>query len=151
MTPLPRIVSPAMAELRTAVAQLDRRVSAIERHMAALDRALKALAADRAQHLRAKVAALQSQTPAEMPSATMRRAIRDVARAVATETGIPLDAILGKGKTAPVSEARFRVYAEALEAGFSSAQIGRALGRDHSTVLAGAKRYRAMTGQGGQQ
>ena len=65
--------------------------------------------------------------------------VADLASRVAAETGIPLAAILGRRRVAPVVRARQRVMLEAREAGLSYPEIGYALGRDHSTVLEGVR------------
>jgi len=59
---------------------------------------------------------------------------------VAEECGISPATILGRDKTAPIARARQIVMFEARKAGFSLTQIGRVLGRDHTTILAGIRR-----------
>lgn len=149
---LPRVVSPATAELRKDVARLDRELAKVQRRLILITAHLQALSAQQAKLLRGQIAKLGEDDKAALSALTPKPSrIRDIVQAVALETGISASDIMGRGKTSTVCEARFRVYAEANDAGLSYARIGRAMGRDHSTVMAGAKRYRAMQEQGGRQ
>ena len=66
--------------------------------------------------------------------------IREIASEVAQETGIPYAAILGplRGHKV-VSDARQLCMFIAARNGFSTAQISKAMGRDHTSVLHGVK------------
>lgn len=64
--------------------------------------------------------------------------VGSIVAAVAVETGLTPTAILSDMRQGPIVRARQEVYARALDAGFSSIAVGRAMGRDHSTVLYGA-------------
>lgn len=66
--------------------------------------------------------------------------VTGIARRIAEGTGISYDAIMGRPRDAVVSEARQVVMFEAHEAGISYSAIGRALGRNHATVISGVKR-----------
>ena len=68
-----------------------------------------------------------------------RSTVLKIVDAVAEATGIPAKHILSKSRTAPVARARQIVMYEARKAGLSYPQIGRALGRDHSTVVMGVR------------
>jgi chromosomal replication initiation ATPase DnaA len=65
--------------------------------------------------------------------------IKNIVDAVAEETGIQARYIVGLSRRAQVSEARQLVYYLANQSGITSADIGRAMNRDHSTVLSGIK------------
>jgi chromosomal replication initiation ATPase DnaA len=66
------------------------------------------------------------------------RPVRDIAIEVALATGIPLVSILGpwRGKN-NVTQARQLIYYIAHQQGISDPAIGRAMGRDHTTVRFG--------------
>ena len=64
-------------------------------------------------------------------------AVREIAGAVAEETGIPVGQILGKSRSQHVAHARQLVYFIASRQGVTPADIARAMRRDHSTVLHG--------------
>ncbi len=68
-----------------------------------------------------------------------RSTVLKIVDAVSEATGIPSKHILSKIRTAPVARARQIVMYEARKAGLSYPQIGRALGRDHSTVVVGVR------------
>ena len=68
------------------------------------------------------------------------RTIDAILDAVATEFEVPVAAILGRRRTAKIADARMVVYWLAWFAGESYSAIGRRLGRDHSTVIAGVRR-----------
>lgn len=50
--------------------------------------------------------------------------------------------VLGKCKTKPIAHLRQEIMSLAAEAGYSTPEIGRALNRDHSTVVHGIKAHR---------
>lgn len=54
---------------------------------------------------------------------------------VAKSEGIPLAILLGRGRNKRIAKVRAEAYAIAQRHGFSSVDIGRYFGRDHSTVL----------------
>lgn len=89
---------------------------------------------------------------AELQEVTMadRIRMRDIARAVAQQNEITLDDILGASRQRAFAWPRQTVMLLASEAGFSNPQIGRFLGRDHTTVLSGVRAARARRdAQGG--
>jgi len=64
--------------------------------------------------------------------------VRSIADRVARETGIAVADIVGPNRTLPAAHARQEVMRRAHRTGqFSMAQIGRELGRDHTTVIHG--------------
>lgn len=138
--PLPRIIQPDMKQLVAANAAILRRLDRIETILSVM--------AERQKRLERAVqrAAQRGESPP-----VLRPHVKAIVDRVATETGIPVSDIMGRKKTAAIIEARFRCYAEANDAGFSYSAIGRAMKRDHTTVMAGAERHRAMRPQGGAQ
>lgn len=66
--------------------------------------------------------------------------VRKIVKIVAEEYGVHPSVILGSEKNRRAAVPRQEVMRRALAVGWSSTQVGRALGRDHSTVLTGAKR-----------
>ena len=64
-----------------------------------------------------------------------------LATEVAEEFGISEGAIRGKGRMPEVSMARRALFARLHDAGMSAAEIGRQLGKDHSSVLAGIRKH----------
>lgn len=73
-------------------------------------------------------------------------AIRDIADTVARTRGFTLEDVLSRNQRNGLREARFAVYAACRRAGFTYHQIGRRLGRDHSSVHHGARRFYEMMG-----
>jgi chromosomal replication initiation ATPase DnaA len=63
---------------------------------------------------------------------------------VSDACGVSVDAIRGDSTARTIAFARQTYMFIALERGFSSVEIGRFLGRDHTTVLHGAGKIRAM-------
>lgn len=61
--------------------------------------------------------------------------LADVLRRVASECGTTPAMVRGFRRDAAARTARRRAIAEMREAGASSVEIGRALGRDHTTIL----------------
>jgi chromosomal replication initiation ATPase DnaA len=59
--------------------------------------------------------------------------------------GISVACCLGKGRHRDVARRRWHVMAILHERGWSSAEIGRRLNRDHSTVLHGLARHREIS------
>jgi len=76
-----------------------------------------------------------------------RRANRafPILRAVSIETGFSIDELKGPSRLSDVARARYRAFWRLRQAGWSTVEIGRVMGgRDHSTVIAGLKRFEAM-------
>lgn len=70
--------------------------------------------------------------------------IPEIIAAVAAETGISARAISSENRTVKVSAARQEVMRRAYSTGrYSLPEIGRALGRDHTTVSHGVRRASA--------
>lgn len=136
----PRIVYPEIKQLVASNAAILRRLERIE--------ALLLSISQRQADVEPRVPV--ARTMAKAPR-VVGPVVHSVIARVALETGISVEDIQGDRKAAPICAARFRVYAEAHAAGASYAAIGRALGRDHTTVMAGAARYRSMQVQGGAQ
>jgi chromosomal replication initiator protein len=68
----------------------------------------------------------------------------DVVRLVAARHRVPVEALLGRSRTAPVVTARQEAYWECRQhPHLSLPAIGRFFGRDHSTVLLGIRRHEA--------
>ena len=76
--------------------------------------------------------------PAEETEAV--RTIDAVLAAVSEEFEVLAAEIMGRRRTARIADARMVVYWLAWFAGESYSAIGRRLGRDHSTVIAGVRR-----------
>jgi chromosomal replication initiation ATPase DnaA len=64
--------------------------------------------------------------------------------AVADRHGVTTKEILGRSRTAPVAAARHVVEAELFQSGMACAEIGRILGRDHTSVQHGVQRVLGM-------
>lgn len=60
----------------------------------------------------------------------------------AADNDVTADEILGRGRARDVTAARFQVYWVLRQSGWSYPAIGRALGRDHSTVRHGVEQAR---------
>lgn len=74
---------------------------------------------------------------------TFRKTMAEICEEVAFDYEIDTDDIRGPSRVRVFVLPRDEFMARALDAGFSSGQVGRFLtGRDHSTVLTGAKRHR---------
>jgi hypothetical protein len=82
-------------------------------------------------------------TPAER---LRQRGLLEVARGVADKHRLPLGTLLGRGRQASVAAARNELYwrlRNLPELQLSTTEIGRLLGRDHTTVLSGLAAHRA--------
>lgn len=66
--------------------------------------------------------------------------IRDIVREVAALSGIPASSILSDERRRQVVLARDLVAHAAYNRGFSFSAIGRALGRDHTSIMAAVRR-----------
>jgi chromosomal replication initiation ATPase DnaA len=88
-------------------------------------------------------------TPAEADACAAASAdranplVRELVHAVAQTTGIPAQLIYGRNRETHVCHARQIVMLAAFERGMSLAAIGRALGRDHTTVAYGVAAEKA--------
>lgn len=60
--------------------------------------------------------------------------------AVSVETGVSVDHIMSRRRTDRISRARFQVYRRLRDLGWNLSEIGRQMGRDHSTITHGLKR-----------
>ncbi|MEI4470940.1 helix-turn-helix domain-containing protein [Frigidibacter sp. MR17.24] len=83
---------------------------------------------------------------AALVAAVPELGVRLVIDAFAAETGFPADWIIGQRREAVVARVRQRVMFRAWMLGFPYAVIGRALKRDHTTVLHGVKAEAARCG-----
>jgi hypothetical protein len=64
----------------------------------------------------------------------------DAAGAICRKAGITLTAAIGKSHRRTASMARFQIYRLLHSRGMSLPEIGRVMGRDHTSVLAGLRR-----------
>ena len=69
--------------------------------------------------------------------------IRSVIQRVAESTGVPMEDILSTNRQPSIVRARDSVAQELRARGLSLKEIGRALGRDHKTVLHALRKERA--------
>jgi chromosomal replication initiation ATPase DnaA len=75
---------------------------------------------------------------AQVPRAELDTIIDLVAR----RHGLTIDLLRGQSRSAPLVRVRQFAMSEARDAGYSLPEIGRALNRDHTTVLHGIRRHR---------
>lgn len=75
-----------------------------------------------------------------------RELIMDVVRAVCRETEIPVAAILGDSRKRTICQARWLICYLARERGHTVEAIGRAIRKDHSSVVYGAHQERIRRG-----
>lgn len=73
-----------------------------------------------------------------IPASPMQQIIKDVA----AETGVSRDDLLGKSRLRTVVRARWIAMHRMRELGYSYPAIGRRLGKDHTTVLSGVRKYK---------
>lgn len=66
---------------------------------------------------------------------------------VADEYGVSIADILSSNRSTYFAVPRHEVMRRAIDAGLSTTRIGRALGRDHTTVIHGAQRARERASQ----
>ena len=87
-------------------------------------------------------------TQIDAPQPTARPTVADILGRVSYETGLSRTLIESRDRHGPVVRARAAVVwiAQRLS-GASSAQIGRRLGRDHSTILAAATKAEILRGK----
>ena len=76
-----------------------------------------------------------------------RDSVREISFAVAAETTIPMAAIYGPSKLRYVVQARQLVMYLAHKSGISYPVIGRALNRDHTTIMHGVKAEKIRRGE----
>lgn len=103
----------------------------------------------RITELRRKMQALQAQL-ARIEGKAVRidcPKVAAIAERVAQETGVPVPFIFGTSRRQQEAHARQRVYFYAAQAGLSLPHIGRAMGRDHTTVLHGIRAEQARRAQ----
>jgi chromosomal replication initiation ATPase DnaA len=70
--------------------------------------------------------------------ATQHSLIRSIIYRIAQGYGLSYDSVTGPSRQRHVNLARNHAYAALIDCGFTSAEIGRYMGRDHSTVINGA-------------
>ena len=74
--------------------------------------------------------------------------IRDMISAAAEKHGVTRAEILGSCRRKNIVAARREVMYRAVEAGYSLGEIGRRIGRDHTSVLYGHRLFNAMLENG---
>lgn len=63
-------------------------------------------------------------------------------RAIAAKHGIPVQLLLGRLRTAHIARARFEFWATLHGTyGLALAEIGRIVGRDHTTIMSGVEKH----------
>lgn len=83
---------------------------------------------------------LDTRTPKQVREALMARA--------AANHGVEPSLISSDARTRKVCQARWEVWASLHAMGYSTPRIGRLFNRDHSTVVHGLARHRALAQQG---
>lgn len=63
-----------------------------------------------------------------------------IVEAVAHRHGVSVDELLGKSRIQPVAVARRDLYTCLWGSGLALAEVGRMVGRDHTSVLAGVRK-----------
>ena len=106
----------------------------IERRLARVEADLRAMV-----EVVAGVIDRQSGTDKPPPRLSEIRAMHEAVVIAADQTGITADLIYSEARTAAVAEARQIAYAIAHARGMSIAAIGRAMARDHTTVMHGLR------------
>jgi chromosomal replication initiation ATPase DnaA len=86
-----------------------------------------------------------------IPLNTETRTPREIREAlcakIAAKHGLTTAELYGHSKLKKLAHARFEVWACLHAHGMSTPRIGRIFGRDHSTIISGLKRYRALAKQ----
>jgi hypothetical protein len=82
----------------------------------------------------------QNSGPEGCGGMTPRETTLSEARSIAAQHGIDWRDIMSRSRIAPVARARRSVWLHFHRRGYSSCEIGRIFGRDHSTVLFGIKK-----------
>lgn len=72
-------------------------------------------------------------------STTRRPRLQEVIDEVCRDHDVTAADVRGRGRTKRVAAARHEIWARLLALGWSSVEVGRVWGCDHSSVLAGAK------------
>lgn len=132
-------------EQRAEIAALQASVAGLQAVVARQGDAIKAL---RLSAPKAPAAAPNGPLP-RAPAATLVMlggTVRQIVDAVAAQHGVGAREILGSDRTRYVVLARQEVMYHARLAGLSLAQIGRAMGRDHTTVMAGIEAHKRRAG-----
>lgn len=89
--------------------------------------------------------ALQAERAYRSCDARFRPTMDMIASQFALIHGVSRSALLGRQRVRPIVHARQAAWAAMREAGFSSVEIGRFVGRDHTTVLQGVAAHQART------
>lgn len=84
----------------------------------------------------------------EPREAFSRPTIRDIIERVSFSNGLTVDEITGPAKQRRFVQPRQAVMSLAAQAGFPLAMIGRALNRDHTTVMHGIRAHREQFNAG---
>jgi chromosomal replication initiation ATPase DnaA len=71
----------------------------------------------------------------------------DICLKIAATHGVTLEAMYGPSRARKVAYARFEAWACLQAHGLSTVRIGRIFSRDHSTIVSGLKRRRALAQQ----
>lgn len=74
--------------------------------------------------------------------ATQHNMMRSIICRIAAGYDLSYDEVTGSSRQRHIMVGRNHVYAALMDCGFSSAAVGRYMGRDHSTVLHGAGQHR---------
>jgi chromosomal replication initiation ATPase DnaA len=78
---------------------------------------------------------------------TQHSLMRSIIQRMAEGYGLTYDHVTGSSRQKHITFARSHVYATLIECGFSSVEIGRFMGRDHTTVLHGAAQHNERIGE----
>lgn len=70
-----------------------------------------------------------------------RKPIMEIAKEVCAERGVPMGPVLGIKRRYGITEARQEIYYRCLAEGYSTTQVGKRLGKHHTTVIDGARAY----------
>jgi len=74
------------------------------------------------------------------------RSLKSIAETVARHTSMTAADLRGRSRTKVITRARMMFYVVAFDYGYSMSDIGDYMGRDHSTVITGARTLRAKWG-----
>lgn len=92
--------------------------------------------------IRAQARVLGAEKPLEY-LVTEARNMVSIVQQIASDNGLTMAEIKSRSKVAAICKPRQHAYVKLMDAGFSAAGIGRFFGRDHTTILDGAKKARA--------
>lgn len=95
--------------------------------------------------LRAAIGRLSPISVAHRADDSTRAEIMAIIDAVSDARAVPQNAILGATRRSHVVRARRECFAMAHQRGFTATEIGRAMNRDHSSVLYGIRKWRCET------